>query len=185
MRFIETELAGAFVVEAERLEDERGFFARTWCAREFESHGLDPRLAQCSISFNRAKGTLRGLHFQKGRPEAKLVRCTRGAAFDVIVDLRRDAPTFGRWFAAELSSDNRRAVYVPAGFAHGFQTLADDCELLYQISEFFEPSLAGGLRWDDPQLAIAWPLPVSVISQRDRELPRLSDLRNAGRPDRR
>jgi dTDP-4-dehydrorhamnose 3,5-epimerase len=176
MRFIETELAGAFIVEPERIEDERGFFARTWCAREFEAQGLEPRLAQCSVSFNRAKGTLRGLHFQKRRPEAKLVRCTRGTAWDVIVDLRRDSPSFGRWVAVELGAENRRAIYVPAGLAHGFQTLADDCELLYQMSEFFDASLSGGVRWDDADLAIAWPLPVAAISQRDRELPRLGEL---------
>lgn len=168
MRFIETGLPGAFVVEIEPLEDERGFFARTFCRSEFEAHGLDPCVAQCSISFSRQTGTLRGLHFQ--RPpyeEVKLVRCTAGAIFDVIVDLRPDSPTFLRHAAVDLTASNRRMIYVPTSFAHGFQTLSDHAEVFYQMSQFHAAEAACGLRWNDAACGIRWPLDVTVISKRD------------------
>ena len=158
MIFTETKLAGAFVIEPERVEDERGFFARTWCVREFEERGLNTRLVQCNISFNKQKGTLRGMHFQiEPHAETKLVRCTMGAMYDVIVDVRPDSPTLGRWVAVELSADNRKMLYIPEGFAHGFQTLVDNTEVFYQMAEFYHPESARGLRWDDPVLGIAWP----------------------------
>ena len=169
MKFAPTPLAGAYVVELERLQDERGFFARSFCQEEFRRHGLKPAIAQCNVSWNRRRGTLRGLHFQAApHEEAKVVRCTRGAVWDVIVDLREDSPTRWRWHALELNADNRLAFYVPEGFAHGFQTLADDSEVLYQMSEFYHPDLARGLRWDDPKIGIRWPLPDPVLSPRDR-----------------
>lgn len=158
MRFTPTPLPGAFVIDAEPVEDERGSFARTWCAREMEAHGLDPRLVQASVSFNRLAGTLRGMHWQaEPHGEAKVVRCTRGRIHDVILDLRPSSPSFRRWFAAELTADNRRALYVPPGVAHGFQTLEDASEVLYQMSEFHHPGSARGVRWDDPAFGIAWP----------------------------
>ena len=172
MRFTETFLAGAFVVEPEPVEDARGSFARTWCRREFEARGLDTRIAQCSTSFNRTKGVLRGLHYQAAPfAETKLVRCTRGAIYDVIVDLRAGSPTFTRHFAAILTESNRAMLYVPEGFAHGFQTLADDTEVAYQISQFYSPAHARGVRWDDPAFAIAWPHDTRIISERDRTYP--------------
>ena len=173
MIFSETAVPGAFVVEPERLEDERGFFARIWCAREFAERGLDARLAQCSVSVSERKGTLRGLHYQAApHAETKLVRCTRGAIYDVIVDLRVESPAFLRHVALELSAADRRMLYVPEGVAHGFQTLADDTEVFYQISEFHHPESARGVRWDDPACAISWPLAVTV-SPRDAAWPRL------------
>jgi dTDP-4-dehydrorhamnose 3,5-epimerase len=172
MNFIETELGGAFVVEPERHEDERGFFARIWCRREFEERGLDADLAQCNISYNREKGTLRGMHYQHPPfAETKLVRCARGAVHDVIIDLRPGSPTFGRWLAAELTATNNRLLYIPRGFAHGFQTLEDDTEVAYQVSEFYHPEVAGCVRWDDPAFRISWPLDVTVIAPRDRDCP--------------
>jgi dTDP-4-dehydrorhamnose 3,5-epimerase len=174
VKFIETGLPGAFVVEPEWLADERGFFARTWCAEEFAAHGLKDVLLQCSVSFNRRQGTLRGMHYQRPpREEAKLVRCTAGAVYDVIVDLRVDSPTYLRHFAVELTQANRQALYVPEGFAHGFQTLADDTEVFYQMSEVFAPECAAGYRWNDPAFGLEWPLEVSVISERDRTYPDL------------
>ena len=179
MIFTETALAGAWIVEPERLEDERGFFARTFCAREFARRGLAPDMAQCSTSFNRRKGTLRGLHYQaEPHAEEKLVRVTMGAIFDVIVDLRDESPSFGRWFGTILSAENRRMLYIPKGFAHGFQTLADDSEVFYQISTFYDPASSRGIRWDDPELAVAWPNPQgAIVSARDRALPRLAELK--------
>lgn len=172
MIFTPVSLGGACLVEIERVEDERGFFARTWCRREFEKHGLDPRLAQCSISFNRARATLRGLHYQTTpHEEAKLVRCVRGSVWDVIVDLRPDSPSFTGHFGVELSAENRRALYVPPGFAHGFITLEDATEVAYQMSEFYHPESARGVRWDDPAFGIEWPLVPQVISERDRCYP--------------
>lgn len=169
-----TPLAGAYLIELEQLEDERGFFARSFCQKEFRERGLDPVVAQCNVSFNRKRGTLRGLHYQaEPHAEAKLVRCTRGAIWDVIVDLRRDSPTARQWHAAELTAENRRALYIPAGLAHGFQTLVDDTEVLYQMSEFFHPESARGVRWDDPALAIRWPIKQAVISPRDLAFPTL------------
>jgi dTDP-4-dehydrorhamnose 3,5-epimerase len=170
MIFIETKLEGAFLIDIEPREDERGFFARAWCKNEFEEHGLNPRLVQCNISFNKKRGTLRGMHYQ-GAPfeEAKVVRCTRGAIYDVIIDLRSDSPTYRQWFSAELSAENRRALYIPEGFAHGFQTLADNSELFYQMSEFFHPESARGLRWNDPKFGIPWPNINPIISAQDND----------------
>jgi dTDP-4-dehydrorhamnose 3,5-epimerase len=168
MRFVETRLEGALIVEPERLEDRRGFFARTWCRREFAEHGLSEDLVQCSISYNRWKGTLRGMHYQlPPHEEVKLIRCTAGAVFDVIIDLRPDSTTFKQHFAAELTAENRRMLYVPAGFAHGFLTLADDTEVFYQMSEYYTPDSGRGVRWNDPAFGIEWPLAVSVIVERD------------------
>ncbi len=172
MKFIEAALPGVFVIEPEPVEDERGFFARTFCAREFEQQGLDARLMQCSISFNPSKGTLRGMHYQAPPlAEAKLVRCTRGAIFDVVVDLRLDSPTYKQWFAAHLSAENYRALYIPQGLAHGFQTLADATEVAYQMSEYFHADSARGVRWDDPAFGIQWPDDVRIISAKDRAYP--------------
>jgi dTDP-4-dehydrorhamnose 3,5-epimerase len=172
MIFAETTLKGAFLVELERREDERGFFARTWCQREFEAHGLYTRWVQCNISFNKRTGTLRGMHYQAAPyAEAKLVRCTRGAVYDVILDLRRGSPTFKQWLAVELTTDNRRMLFIPEGFAHGFQTLADDTEVFYQMSQLFAPEYAKGVRWNDPAFDIAWPADERTISGRDRNYP--------------
>jgi dTDP-4-dehydrorhamnose 3,5-epimerase len=174
MLFTETGLRGALLVELERHQDDRGFFARSWCQREFEEHGLSPTMVQCNVSWNRAKGTLRGLHYQVApHEEAKLVRCTRGAIYDVIVDFREESPTFLEHYAVELTDLNQRALYVPERFAHGFLTLTDDAEVFYQMSSFYEPAAGRGLRWDDPVLAISWPQPVVIISERDRSYPDL------------
>jgi dTDP-4-dehydrorhamnose 3,5-epimerase len=162
-------LEGAFLVHLDRREDERGFFARSFCQNEFAAHGLPPVFVQCNVSFNRTRGTLRGMHFQRNpRPESKLVRCTMGAALDVIIDLRKDSPTYCRWQSFELTAENRRAAYVPTGFAHGFQTLVDGVELFYQMTEFYVPELADGLRWDDPAFGITWPVSNPILSERDR-----------------
>jgi dTDP-4-dehydrorhamnose 3,5-epimerase len=170
--FTESPLKGAFIVEPERLEDARGFFARTWCEREADIYGLNTRLVQCSISFNIRKGTLRGLHYQASpHQEAKLVRCTMGSLYDVIVDLRRDSPTFKTHFGIVLNAKNRRMLYVPEGFAHGFQTLEDSTEVFYQMSEFYAPASARGVRWDDPAFDITWPPADRVINARDRSYP--------------
>lgn len=169
MNFLETKLPGVFEIELEQLRDDRGFFARTWCQEEFKSHGLNPNLAQCNISFNKRRGTLRGMHFQAPPyAEAKLVRCTRGSMYDVAVDLRPQSPTFKDWTAVVLTDENRRMLYVPEGCAHGFLTLKDETEVLYQISEFYNPESARGVRWDDPAFQIVWPEDVRVISERDR-----------------
>jgi dTDP-4-dehydrorhamnose 3,5-epimerase len=170
--FIETELQGAFIIEPERREDERGFFARIWCQREFRERGLNPNLMQCNISYNKTRGTLRGMHLQLSPfAEAKLVRCTRGMIYDVIIDLRRDSATYMQWIGVELSDENFKALFVPEGFAHGFQTLVDDTELLYQMSEFYSPECSRGVRWNDPAFGVEWPLPVGVISQKDKLFP--------------
>jgi dTDP-4-dehydrorhamnose 3,5-epimerase len=169
-----TKLAGAYLVEPEPRSDERGFFARTYGESEFRALGLEPCGRQWSISYNIRRGTLRGLHFQaEPHGETKLVRCVAGAVWDVIVDLRRDSPTFGQWAAAELSAANRLAFYIPRGFAHGFQTLAEDSELLYGISPDYVPEAARGVRWNDPAIGIGWPLPPVALSVRDAELPLL------------
>ena len=175
MIFTELPLKGAFLVDLERHEDERGFFARSWCAQEFAALGLDARLAQCNLSHNPKRKTLRGLHYQVApHPEAKLVTCVRGRIWDVVVDLRPGSPTFRAWHAVELDGVGLRALFIPKEFAHGFQTLADDSLVLYQISEFYHPESARGLRWDDPALAIAWPEAEGrVISERDRSYPLL------------
>lgn len=172
MKFTETRLKGAFIITPDLIEDERGFFARTFCRREFEEHGLNPHLVQCNISFNIAKGTLRGMHYQTHpHAEAKLIRCTAGAIYDVVIDLRAQSPTFRQWFGAELSAENRRMLYVPEGFAHGYQTLTDNAELIYHHSAFHSPKHEGGIRFDDPALNIAWPWPVSAISPKDQYYP--------------
>ena len=173
MRFAETKLKGAFVIDLERIEDERGFFARSFCEEAFAGHGLNPHVAQCSISFNPAKGTLRGLHWQAApHLEAKLVRVTRGAIFDVILDLRRDSPTFQQHVAVELTAENRRMLYVPENCAHGFQTLEDNTEVFYQMSVLFRPESARGVRWNDPAFGIEWPQAGRrIIHHRDANYP--------------
>ena len=168
MKLTETRLKGAYAIVPDLIEDERGFFARTFCQKEFEAHGLRPTLVQCSVSFNKKKGTLRGMHYQvPPHEEAKLVRCTRGAIYDVIVDLRPSSPTFKQWIAEELTEANRRMLYIPEGFAHGFQTLADHTEVSYQMSEFYHPECARGVRWDDPAFKIDWPVADVIVSKRD------------------
>jgi dTDP-4-dehydrorhamnose 3,5-epimerase len=177
MIFRETALPGVFVLEPELREDPRGFFARTWCQREFEEHGLDPRLVQVSVSFNRRRGTLRGMHYQAPpHAEAKLIRCTRGAIWDVALDLRPASPTFRQHIGVELTADNRAALYIPEGLAHGFQTLEDDTEVLYQMSEFYAPEVARGIRFDDPAFGIRWPLPEPIMLTRDRTYPDFAAL---------
>lgn len=172
MKFTETGLSGAWLIEPDFISDERGFFARTYCRTEFTAKGLRPDFVQSNISYNKLRGTLRGMHFQEvPHAEAKLVRCTQGALYDVIIDLRSESPTFTRWFGIELTADNRKALYVPEGFAHGFLTLQDGTEALYQMSEFFHAECAAGVRWDDPVFSISWPGTVQVISDRDRAYP--------------
>src|SRR5258708_5969738 len=169
MIFDETKLPGAFEIRLEPRSDERGFFARTWWQREFGAHGLKARLVQCSLSFNARKGTLRGMHYQASPcAETKLVRCTKGAIYDVVLDLRPQSTTFKKWIAVILTAENRNAVYVPEGLAHGFLTLEDETEVLYQMSEFYNTESARGVRWDDPAFQITWPQKVHVISQLDR-----------------
>ncbi len=168
MRFVATLLPGVHILELERLEDERGFFARAWCRQELEAHQLDAHLAQCSLSFNKRKGTLRGLHYQvEPYPETKVVRCTAGAIYDVAVDLRRSSVTFKQWVAVELTAANHKMLYIPVGVAHGLLTLEDNTEVFYQISEFYHPECTRGVRWNDPAFKIAWPMPPTVISARD------------------
>jgi dTDP-4-dehydrorhamnose 3,5-epimerase len=177
VKFVSTKFDSAWLIEPDRHEDERGFFARTWCQQEFAERGLNSSLVQSSVSFNRKRGTLRGMHFQSApHEEAKLVRCTKGGIFDVIVDVRADSPTFGVWQSFQLSVENGRSLYIPEGFAHGFQTLVADSEVLYQMSEFFHPESANAFHHMDAQIGIDWPLPVSVISERDQQLPPLSEL---------
>jgi dTDP-4-dehydrorhamnose 3,5-epimerase len=172
MIFRETPLQGAFLIELEKHVDTRGYFARSWCAKEFKAHGLSTRMAQCNVSLNLKKGTLRGMHYQVNPfEEAKLVRCTRGALYDVIVDLRHGSRSFREHFGTELTAENGMEMYVPEGFAHGFLTLQEDTEVFYQISEFYAPGSARGFRWDDPAFRIDWPAAVRVISERDRDYP--------------
>jgi dTDP-4-dehydrorhamnose 3,5-epimerase len=193
MIFTETKLKGAYIIEIEKLEDERGFFARSWCQREFEAHGLSPRLVQCNISFNINKGTMRGMHYQVApSEEAKLVRCVRGSIYDVIIDIRPESATYRQWMAVELSSPDSHLpssisvssvdrspltahsytmLYIPEGFAHGFLTLEDNTEVFYQMSEFFAPECARGFRWNDPAFGIQWPEDIQVISERDKNYP--------------
>jgi dTDP-4-dehydrorhamnose 3,5-epimerase len=168
--FEPTPIGGAFVIDPEPVEDERGFFARTFCRDEFSSHGLDPCVAQCGVSVSERRGTLRGMHLQaEPHAEAKLVRCTRGAIYDVILDLRHDSPTYASWWALELAPSSGRLVYVPEGVAHGCQTLEPDTEVSYQMSHAYVPEAATGVRWDDPAFGIEWPLEVSAISAADRD----------------
>lgn len=172
MNFKETKLGGAFVIDLEIFKDDRGFFARAWCRREFEAHGLIGKLIQSNISFNRKAGTLRGMHYQIApHEEAKLVRCTKGAIYDVIIDLRPHSPTYQEWVAVELSADNYKMVYVPEGFAHGYQTLVDDTEVFYHVTEFYAPAAERGVRFDDPAFEITWPMDVVLISSKDRNWP--------------
>ena len=177
MIFRETRLRGAFVLELERREDERGFFARAFCQNEFRAHGLKPVVAQGNIASNIRKGTLRGMHFQyPPAAESKLVRCTRGAIYDIIVDLRPESPTYLQHFGVELNEDNQLALYVPERFAHGYQTLCDKTDTSYLVGEFYAPDTEGGLLHDDPDLGLRWPLPVSVISEKDRTFPLYRDI---------
>jgi dTDP-4-dehydrorhamnose 3,5-epimerase len=172
MIFSETELKGAFLIEPERKEDQRGFFARTWCQQEFEDHGLNPKLVQCSVSFNNKKGTLRGMHFQVAPfEETKLVRCTKGEIFDVIIDLRSDSQTFKKYFSVLLNEQNRLMLYIPPGFAHGFQTMVDNTEVFYQMSQLYSPEHARGVRWNDPVFGIQWPDDKRIIIDRDLNYP--------------
>jgi dTDP-4-dehydrorhamnose 3,5-epimerase len=175
--FTETKLAGAFVIDLDRKEDSRGFFARTFCQHEFADHGLKPTIAQANIAFNKRKGTVRGMHFQfPPTAETKLVRCERGAILDIIVDLRPESPTYLDHLAVELTADSHRALYVPERFAHGYQVLADETETSYQVGEFYTPEAEGGLRHDDPRLGLTWPLPVAEISEKDRAWALLDDV---------
>lgn len=172
MEFVETKLKGAFLIHPKMLKDHRGFFARVWCREEFVQHGLNANLVQMNMGSSPKKGTVRGMHFQVSpHSEAKLVRCPRGAIFDVIVDLRDNSPSRGQWFGAELTSENALLLYVPEGFAHGYQTLVDDTEMNYLTSAFYAPSAARGVRYNDPAFGIQWPLPVSAISDADRQYP--------------
>lgn len=176
MRFTESPLRGAFVVELEERTDERGFFARAFCAKEFADHAVNDKVVQANVSYNHVAGTLRGMHYQvPPAAETKFLRCTRGAIFDVIVDLREGSATRGQHFGAELTAANRKAILVPEGFAHGFITLADESEVLYLVSEFYTPGCERGLRFDDPKLGIRWPRPVAVISEKDASWPLLGD----------
>ncbi len=172
MHFSETRLQGTYLVDIERQEDSRGFFARSWCRREFEARGLSVLSAQSSVSYTKVKGTLRGLHYQAPpAAEVKLVRCTRGAIYDVVVDLRRDSPTYRCWLGIEMKASQHRMLYVPEGLAHGFQTLEDDVEVTYQMSEFYTPEAERGVRYNDPAFGIQWPLEVELISEKDLRWP--------------
>ncbi|ULA69266.1 MAG: dTDP-4-dehydrorhamnose 3,5-epimerase [Nitrospira sp.] len=172
MNFRETTLKGAFTIDLDRVADERGFFARSWCVKEFEAHGLETKLVQCNVSFSKSRGTLRGMHYQVApAAEVKVVRCTQGAIHDVIVDLRSESPTYKQTFSVLLSADNRRMLYVPQCFAHGFLTLTDDAEVFYQMSEYYVPECARGFRWDDANFGISWPDEIRVISEKDRGYP--------------
>ena len=172
MKFVPTPLGGAYVIELEPSFDERGFFARSWSAEEFKERGLGAKIAQCSISFNTRKGTLRGMHYQsEPHAEAKIVRCSAGAMYDVLVDLRRGSPTYCRWFGVELSADNRKLLYVPEGIGHGFQTLTNNTEIFYQISQDYRSDASRGVRWNDPVFAIDWPIANPILSERDRSFP--------------
>lgn len=177
MRFCETPLAGAILVETESHADDRGSFYRSFCVREFEAHGLPGAFVQGSVSRNRQRGTLRGLHWQSNpHPEGKLVRCVRGAAYDVVVDLRPGSTTFCSWFGTELTDANLTALYIPPGFAHGFQTLCDDTDIAYQMTEFYVPELACGARWNDQAFNIRWPLDIAIMSNRDRSFKDFSAI---------
>lgn len=177
MIFQETKLSGAFVIDLDRRKDERGFFARTFCQREFAEHGLKPLIAQANVASNLRRGTLRGMHFQyPPAAETKLVRCTRGAVLDIIVDLRPESPTYLHHVAVELNEDNMRALYVPERFAHGYQTLCDNTDTSYQVGEFYAPSAEGGLMYNDADLGLEWPLPVSIISQKDQNFLPLREI---------
>jgi len=178
MKFSPTTLAGLWLIDLELREDERGFLARTYCENEFSQHALNTRWPQCNLTLTKKRGSIRGMHFQaEPKPEIKLIRCAAGRIFDVLVDVRAGSPTFGKWEGFELSGENRRQLYVPGGFAHGFQCMTDNCEVFYQMSEFYIPELARGLRWDDPAVGIRWPLAEAFVSERDRGLPALVALK--------
>ncbi len=177
MLFTETKLKGAFIIDLEPRQDRRGFFARTFCAKEFEAHGLKPAVAQCNLSFNHKKGTLRGMHYQiPPAAETKLIRCTQGGIYDVIVDMRPESPTYLQHIGVELTAENRRALYVPEMFAHGYQALSDGAEVIYQVGEFYTPGYERGMRYNDPALKLDWPLPVSEISEKDAAWPLLETI---------
>jgi dTDP-4-dehydrorhamnose 3,5-epimerase len=172
MKFRKSKLPGVLEINLEIIPDERGYFARSWCQKEFEDHGLSSKIVQCSMSFSSKKGTLRGMHFQQEpNAETKLVRCTKGTIYDVVLDLRPQSPTFKNWISLVLSSTTQNMVYIPEGCAHGFLTLEDNCEVLYQMSEFYSQQSARGFRWDDPEFKIVWPEKVQIISERDRTYP--------------
>jgi len=177
MIFTETKLKGAFLIDLERREDDRGFFARAFCQKEFAQHGLKPVIAQANIGFNRRKGTLRGMHFQlPPAAESKLVRASRGAVLDIIVDLRPESPTYLQHISVELSADNHRGIYIPERFAHGYQALEDNTETTYHVGEFYTPGSEGGLLYNDPALGLEWPLPVTVMSDKDQQWAPLADI---------
>jgi dTDP-4-dehydrorhamnose 3,5-epimerase len=177
LKFSKTSLGGVWSIELELREDERGFLARTYCENEFAGHGLNTRWPQCNLTLTRRRGMLRGMHYQADpKPEIKLIRCAAGAVFDVLVDVRRDSSTFGRWEGFELTEQNRRTLYVPGGIAHGFQCLADQCQVFYQMSEVYFPELARGLNYRDPDVGIRWPIPDATVSPRDEKLPWLKNL---------
>jgi dTDP-4-dehydrorhamnose 3,5-epimerase len=181
MRFTPTTVDDVHIVDIDRIRDERGFFARAWCTNEFGQQGLNARIAQANIGYSERRGTLRGMHFQvPPHEEAKLVRCTRGAVFDVVVDLRRDSETYLQWVGVELTADNARMLYVPPGCAHGYLTLTDGTELFYQTSEFYERAAARGVRYDDPAFGIDWPVEIRVISEQDRSWPLIEELEGKG-----
>jgi dTDP-4-dehydrorhamnose 3,5-epimerase len=172
MTFTETKFPGVFIIELQRFEDERGFFAHSWSKSQFAERGLDSRLVECGISFNWKRGTLRGMHYQVApQAQVKIVRCTRGSVYDVIIDLRADSATFKQWIGVELTGENHNMLYIPKGFAHGFQTLEDASEVFYQMSEVYAPESGRGVRWNDPAFKIAWPEPVTMINERDRTYP--------------
>ena len=176
MKFSETQLKGAYFIEIEKLSDDRGFFARSWCQKEFEDHGLESGFVQANVSYNLKKGTIRGMHYQIAPyQECKLIRCTRGAIYDVIIDLRPDSPTYKQWAGVELTADNYVMFFVPEDFAHGFQTLTDKTEITYQVSQFYTPGSEKGIRFDDPAFAIQWPLEVTLISDKDNTWPDFLD----------
>lgn len=172
VKFTETKLKDAYIIELEKLKDHRGFFARAWCQKEFEAHGLTPLVVQANVSFNNKMGTLRGIHYQIAPyEEAKLMRCTKGAIYDVIIDLRPNSTTYKEWFGLELNANNYKMLYVPENFAHGFQTLEDNSEATYQVSQFYTPGSERGIRWDDPAFSIDWPIEIQVISGKDKSWP--------------
>ena len=168
MKFIEAYLSGSYTIKLDKIEDERGFFARSWCKKEFEKYGLNSEIVQCNISFNKKRGTIRGMHYQESPfAEVKMVRCIKGSIYDVIIDLRKDSATYLKWSSTVLSGENYKMIYVPQGFAHGFQSLEDNTEVFYQMTEFYHPESAKGVRWDDPLLNIKWPIQDPIISERD------------------
>jgi dTDP-4-dehydrorhamnose 3,5-epimerase len=172
MIFTETPIKGAYIIEPEFLTDERGFFARSFCKEAFQGHGLDTDIIQCNISYNKKKGTIRGMHYQAApHEEVKIVSCTQGSIYDVMVDLRRESPTYQHWYAKELTDDEYQMIYIPKGCAHGFQTLEDDCRVYYQMEESYYPDCVRGIRWNDPKIGINWPLSVTIISKKDQSYP--------------